>query len=155
MPCPASAGPIDCCRSLLPAFANSDAVALLPFLITGRGDEAASSLERFAEERLRRYGLDSRAESGQLHQVFERLRRQRGDRDPAHRLKDTRVLERRDDVDGVGSANGVARQHVRCRRCEPVHPVDVGPGMTMGEAPAPGTNISSCVGITNPDQKRK
>ena len=75
--------------------------------------------------------------------------------DPAHRLKDTRVLERRDDVDGVGSANGVARLHVRCRRCEPVHPVDVGPGMTMGEAPAPGTNISSCVGITNPDQKRK
>ena len=44
-------------------------------------------------------------------------------KDPAHRLKDTRVLERRDDVDGVGSA--------------------------------PGTNISSSVGITNPDQKRK
>ena len=78
MPCPASARPIDCCGSLLPAFANSDAVAVLPFIIAGRGDEAASSLECFAEERLRRYGLDSRAESGQLHQVFERLRRQRG-----------------------------------------------------------------------------
>ena len=56
MPCPASARPIDCCGSLLPAFANSDAVAVLPFIIAGRGDEAASSLERFAEERLRRYG---------------------------------------------------------------------------------------------------
>jgi hypothetical protein len=72
-------------------------------------------------------------------------------KDPAHRLKDTRVLERRDDVDGVGGASGVARLNVRCRRFEPVHPVDVGPGMTMGEAPVrPGPRFGKWEKSTDP-----
>ena len=48
-----------------------------------------------------------------------------GDQAPAHRVKDARILERRNDVEGVGRADVVARLHVRCRRCEPVQPVDL------------------------------
>ena len=41
---------------------------------TQRPDDAAGSLERFAEVRLRRHGLNSRIERGKPHQILERLR---------------------------------------------------------------------------------
>ena len=123
MPCPALAGPVDCCRSLLPAFANSDSVAVPPFLIA---DAAMRQRVRLNASRKNGFVVTVSTRALKVDSLIKSLSgfdHRRGDRDPAHRLKGSRVLERRDDVDGVGSA--------------------------------PGTNISSSVGITNPDQKRK